>query len=81
VTAHLVLNDGLECGHVIPDPNCVRVSNLALDGLGRPLSLGLGVLSREVGGADRSLAPEGGVAAVMVVEVEPAVKCPGAFAV
>jgi hypothetical protein len=35
----------------------------------------LAVLSREVGRADGRFASEGGVASVMVVEVEPAVKC------
>jgi class 3 adenylate cyclase len=37
----------------------------------------LAVLSREVGSGDGWLASEGGVAAVMVVEVQPTVKCSG----
>ena len=39
---------------------------------------GLAVLSREVGGLDRGPASQGGVAPMMVVEVEPSVK--GSFA-
>lgn len=41
----------------------------------------LDVLSREVGDLDRGLASEGRVAPVMVVEVEPTVKGPGALVV
>jgi hypothetical protein len=40
-TAHFVLVDGVLCGFVLPDPDCVKVSNIALRGLDHPLSLGL----------------------------------------
>lgn len=50
-TAHFVLVDGVLCGFLVPDPNCVKVSNVALQGLDHPVALGLTIGMLSVPGA------------------------------